>query len=79
MDLFAVGTELKAFAKKRPEFWKQLIQKVRTVYSGPLTYAANWDEYHEISFWQDLDYIGCLLYTSPSPRDATLSRMPSSA
>ena len=24
-------------------------------------------------------FIGCLLYTSPSPRDATLSRMPSSA
>ena len=25
------------------------------------------------------DYLDCLLYTSPSPRDATLSRMPSSA
>ena len=25
------------------------------------------------------DYVACLLYTSPSPRDATLSRMPSSA
>ena len=25
------------------------------------------------------DYEDCLLYTSPSPRDATLSRMPSSA
>ena len=25
------------------------------------------------------DYIGCLLYTSPSPRDRTRSRMPSSA
>ena len=25
------------------------------------------------------DYYDCLLYTSPSPRDATLSRMPSSA
>ena len=24
-------------------------------------------------------FSGCLLYTSPSPRDATLSRMPSSA
>ena len=24
-------------------------------------------------------YVACLLYTSPSPRDATLSRMPSSA
>ena len=27
----------------------------------------------------DGQHIGCLLYTSPSPRDATLSRMPSSA
>ena len=26
-----------------------------------------------------LDLIGCLLYTSPSPRDRTRSRMPSSA
>ena len=26
-----------------------------------------------------VDYHACLLYTSPSPRDATLSRMPSSA
>ena len=29
-------------------------------------------------FWADGPH-GCLLYTSPSPRDATLSRMPSSA
>ena len=29
--------------------------------------------------FQITDSIGCLLYTSPSPRDATLSRMPSSA
>ena len=29
-------------------------------------------------FFESLAY-GCLLYTSPSPRDATLSRMPSSA
>ena len=32
---------------------------------------------------QDVDYVdyllGCLLYTSPSPRDGLLSRMPSSA
>ena len=26
-----------------------------------------------------MSHLGCLLYTSPSPRDATLSRMPSSA
>ena len=29
--------------------------------------------------FQNSDIITCLLYTSPSPRDATLSRMPSSA
>ena len=27
----------------------------------------------------EIQYSSCLLYTSPSPRDATLSRMPSSA
>ena len=26
-----------------------------------------------------VEFCDCLLYTSPSPRDATLSRMPSSA
>ena len=28
---------------------------------------------------KNIDSLPCLLYTSPSPRDATLSRMPSSA
>ena len=28
---------------------------------------------------EDLNIKGCLLYTSPSPRDGLLSRMPSSA
>ena len=32
----------------------------------------------EPSTSESIDW-GCLLYTSPSPRDATLSRMPSSA
>ena len=30
-------------------------------------------------WWWEYRYYLCLLYTSPSPRDATLSRMPSSA
>ena len=39
---------------------------------------------HEASFNmnaanEDVFFLSCLLYTSPSPRDATLSRMPSSA
>ena len=36
--------------------------------------------YPTASFYEDLKRCtSCLLYTSPSPRDATLSRMPSSA
>ncbi len=62
VDLFSVGTELRLFAIKRPFFWRQLIQKVRAIYDGPLTYAANWDEYDSISFWDDLDYIGVDTY-----------------
>ena len=37
---------------------------------------------YPIELEQDIQFLksrGCLLYTSPSPRDATLSRMPSSA
>ena len=42
---------------------------------GYLAYAT-WGTWWSLLFF--LVY-GCLLYTSPSPRDATLSRMPSSA
>ena len=31
------------------------------------------------NFIRDVGHIGCLLYTSPSPRDLSTSRMPSSA
>ena len=37
------------------------------------------DDFAERFIDTALDSFGCLLYTSPSPRDATLSRMPSSA
>ena len=32
-----------------------------------------------IKDFSDMSYTACLLYTSPSPRDANESRMPSSA
>ena len=35
-------------------------------------------ETHPVSFFNAL-FMSCLLYTSPSPRDGLLSRMPSSA
>ncbi len=62
VELFCIGTEFKAAVPKREAFWRQLIAKVRQRYSGPLTYAANWDEYHDTPFWDALDYIGVNAY-----------------
>lgn len=58
VELFCIGTEWREFIKARPEFWKKLIQKTRKMYSGKLIYAANWDDYKDVPFWQDLDFIG---------------------
>lgn len=61
-ELFILGTELEKFVEQRPEYWFDLIDSVRTVYSGMLTYAANWDEYNRVPFWKELDYIGIDAY-----------------
>ncbi len=62
-ELFCIGTELKSSIKNQPERWVQLISKVRAIYSGKLTYAANWhDEYEHIDFWKELDFIGIQAY-----------------
>ena len=49
--------------------------------SGSLTFVSDLDVPEvQIQGMQQLDeYETCLLYTSPSPRDGLLSRMPSSA
>ncbi|WP_196890758.1 glycoside hydrolase family 113 [Aureivirga marina] len=62
LEMFAIGTEMKKFSVERPMFWKQLIPKIKEVYSGKLTYAANWDEYEHVSFYEDLDFIGVNAY-----------------
>ena len=63
MESLCIGTELQTTTKKHPEKWRALIQKIRGVYSGELTYAANWyQEYEDITFWDDLDYIGIQAY-----------------
>lgn len=62
VDLFCIGTELEQFVKHRPMYWNELIKKIKAVYKGELTYAANWDEYNRTPFWKDLDYIGIDAY-----------------
>ncbi|WP_271392511.1 glycoside hydrolase family 113 [Aequorivita sinensis] len=62
VEIFCIGTELENFIIHRPEYWRELVTEVRIVYSGKLTYAANWDEYKRVPFWDVLDYIGVDAY-----------------
>jgi hypothetical protein len=60
--------------------WRRLIAEVREVYSGRLTYAANFDEYREVGFFDALDVIGINAYfplrelPDPEATDETLAR-----
>lgn len=68
-EFFCVGTEL-TFASTKSDFWKNnLIPKIRKTFHGQLTYAANWDEYDKVEFWDELDYIGIDAYFPLSAKD----------
>ncbi len=62
VEMICIGTELKHFVELRPNYWRGLIAELRTIYSGKLTYAANWDEYEDVVFWDALDFIGVDAY-----------------
>ena len=58
-DPIATMNQRRAFLLQK---WYALIAKVRKSYSGKLTYAANFDNYHEVKFWDKLDFIGINAY-----------------
>lgn len=58
VEMICIGTEYRTPAKERPEFWKSLIKEVKSVYHGKITYASNWDNFQNISWWAEVDYIG---------------------
>ncbi|HKK78799.1 MAG TPA: hypothetical protein VJ933_04185, partial [Phaeodactylibacter sp.] len=79
IDMLCVGVEFAKATQQQPQRWIELIQKLRGVYQGPMTYAANWGaEFEALSFWPHLDYIGLDCYyplsTSSQPSDAVLKQ-----
>ena len=61
VEILCMGTEL-TFASTRTAMWTEMIDKTRKAYKGRLTYAANWDEYKNVEFWDKLDYAGIDAY-----------------
>ncbi len=62
IEMYCIGVEFKTAVNLRKGFWPELIKEVRKNYRGKLIYAANWDNYYNISFWDQLDYIGIDAY-----------------
>ncbi len=62
VEMFCIGTELREFVANRPYYWVGLIEKIKMIYAGQLTYAANWDDFDDVQFWNNLDYIGVDAY-----------------
>lgn len=63
IESLCIGTELYQTTKQYPDRWRKIIQAIKEIYCGELTYAANWyEEYETISFWDELDYIGIQSY-----------------
>lgn len=75
IETLCIGTELKQTLKD--EEWRKIIASIRKVYSGKLTYAANFhEEFEKITFWDALDYIGVQAYFPlAKTKDATLGEI----
>jgi hypothetical protein len=70
MDALCLGVEFTKATLSRPDAWREMIQKTRGLFSGKLTYAANWgEEFENIEFWDDLDFIGLNSYYPLSKKD----------
>jgi len=77
VDLFVVGLEYKLSTEKHQKNWRRIITAVKTVYTGPITYASHdFKEAEKIQFWDQLDYIGINGYFSLSTtKDPSLSEL----
>ena len=57
----SIGSELSTLDVEE-KFWRELIARVRTQFSGQLLYSANWDHLDEVGFAADLDLLGLNAY-----------------
>ncbi len=77
VEMFCIGVEFQNASLSEHNKWDDLFDKVRKIYSGKITYAANWGtEFETVSFWDKLDYISVNCYyplsAKTDPTDAEL-------
>ncbi len=62
VEMICIGTELSTSVTVKGYMWREMIGKIRSKYKGLLVYAAHWDRYMDIRFWDLLDYVGINAY-----------------
>jgi hypothetical protein len=74
-EMFCIGTEMVSMTnptkvtsdgKTYTQKWVEIINAVRAVYSGKVTYAATYEETPKVGFWDKVDYIGVDAYIPSS-------------
>ncbi len=61
VDLLCIGCEFKGTEHDEAS-WRRIIDKVKEHYAGPLTYAATFDSFQGVMWWDSLDYVGIDAY-----------------
>lgn len=61
--LFCAGTELESLSGSIfRAYWDGIMANVKGLYNGSITYAANWNGYNQVSFWDLVDLVGINAY-----------------
>lgn len=76
-ESLSIGNELSALSgTEYRSYWVDLIDAVRSVYHGTITYSAATDEASHVSFWDQVDEIGINAYPPlTSKLDPTVQEM----
>ena len=62
-QMLSIGAELDQLTGPQYlHYWTEIIDAVRAVFSGALTYSASWNTANEVSFWSQLNYEGIDCY-----------------
>lgn len=71
IELFCAGVEFQQATLTHPEAWETLFRKIRSLYGGYLTYAANWGaEIEGARIWDQLDFISVNCYYPISKQES---------
>jgi len=63
IEILCVGTEISKATVGHEERWVEIFERLRILYGGRLTYAANWgNEFETVTFWGSLDFVGVNCY-----------------